>query len=63
MADEHIERRTYVVETSTSAFNGFASFRLGQSYQLRYTRLPDGRVVIELDHAEARQRQLVASEE
>jgi hypothetical protein len=34
---EHIERRTFVGETSTSAFDGFAGFRLGKEYQLRYT--------------------------
>jgi hypothetical protein len=50
MADEHIERRTYVGETSTSAFDGFAGFRLGRSYQLRYTREFD-EVRIALDHA------------
>jgi hypothetical protein len=50
MADEHIERRTYVGETGTSAFDGFAGFRLNQSYQLRYTREFD-EVRIALDHA------------
>ncbi|MGI4819866.1 MAG: hypothetical protein ACRYFV_01535 [Janthinobacterium lividum] len=48
---EHIERRTYVGETgSTQAFDGFAGFRIGKSYQLRYTREFD-EVRIALDHA------------
>lgn len=47
---KHIERRTYVGETGTSAFDGFAGFHLTQSYQLRYTReFAEAR--IELDHA------------
>jgi hypothetical protein len=50
MADEHIERRTYVGETAVGAFDGFAGFRIGQSYQLRYTREFD-EVRIALDHA------------
>jgi hypothetical protein len=35
---EHIERRTYVVEPAVGAFDGFAGFRLGREYELRYTR-------------------------
>jgi hypothetical protein len=50
MADEHIERRTFVGETGTMAFDGYAGFRMGQSYQLRYTREFD-EVRIALDHA------------
>jgi hypothetical protein len=50
MANEHIERRTYVGETAVGAFDGFAGFRIGQSYQLRYTREFD-EVRIALDHA------------
>jgi hypothetical protein len=50
MADEHIERRTYVGESGTMAFDGYAGFRMGQSYQLRYTREFD-EVRIALDHA------------
>jgi hypothetical protein len=38
MADEHIERRTYVGETGTMSFDGYAGFRMNQSYPLRYTR-------------------------
>jgi hypothetical protein len=59
---EQIERRTYVGEMSTQAFDGFAGFRLDQSYQLRYTRLGDGNVRIELDHAPNPGRQLVVNE-
>jgi hypothetical protein len=50
MADEHIERRTYVGETAVGAFDGYAGFRLGREYQLRYTREFD-EVRIALDHA------------
>jgi hypothetical protein len=50
MADEHIERRTYVGETGTSAFDGYAGFRMGKEYQLRYTREFD-EMRIALDHA------------
>jgi hypothetical protein len=48
--DEHIERRTYVGETGTAAFDGYAGFRMGREYQLRYTREFD-EVRIALDHA------------
>jgi hypothetical protein len=54
---ESIERRTYVGETSTSAFDGWAGFRIGQSYQLRYTREFD-EVRIALDHAAQQERVL-----
>jgi hypothetical protein len=47
---EHIERRTYVGETGTMAFDGYAGFRMGREYQLRYTREFD-EVRIALDHA------------
>jgi hypothetical protein len=50
MADEKIERRTYVGETGTAAFDGYAGFRIGREYQLRYTREFD-EVRIALDHA------------
>jgi hypothetical protein len=50
MADEHIERRTFVGETGTMAFDGYAGFRMGREYQLRYTREFDD-VRIALDHA------------
>ena len=47
---EQIERRTFVGEMGTQAFDGWAGFRIGQSYQLRYTREFD-EVRIALDHA------------
>jgi hypothetical protein len=47
---EHIERCTFVGETGTMAFDGYAGFRMNQSYQLRYTREFD-EVRIALDHA------------
>ena len=50
MADDHIERRTYIGQTSMMAFDGFAGFRINQSYQLRYTREFD-EAGIALDHA------------
>lgn len=59
---EQIERRTYVGETSTQAFDGMAGFRVGQSYQLRFTRRADGTVAVELDHAAVPGRQLVVNE-
>jgi hypothetical protein len=43
-----IERRTF---GGYGAMDGHAGFRVGQSYQLRYTVLEDGQVSIELDHA------------
>ena len=46
------ENRTFVGETGTQAFDGFAGFRVGQSYQLRHTREFD-EVRIEMDHAGA----------
>jgi hypothetical protein len=60
---EQIERRTFVGLTGTPAFDGMAGFRIGQSYQLRFTRLGDGNVRIELDHAPQPGRQLVVNEE
>jgi hypothetical protein len=61
-AHEQIERRTYVGQMGTQAFDGMAGFRLEQSYQLRFTRLGDGNVRIELDHAPTPGRQLVVNE-
>jgi hypothetical protein len=29
---EHIERRTFIGETGTNAFDGYAGLRMGQSY-------------------------------
>lgn len=45
---ETIERRTF---GGGNALDGYAGFRVGQSYQLRYTLLENGYVSIELDHA------------
>jgi hypothetical protein len=45
---EQIERRTF---GGGGALDGFAGFRVGQSYQLRYVVLESGEVAIELDHA------------
>jgi hypothetical protein len=50
MADEHIERRTFLSETGTMAFDGYAGFRMDKEYQLRYTREFD-EVRIALDYA------------
>jgi hypothetical protein len=47
---EKIERRTFVGETGNAAFDGYAGFRMGREYQLRYTREFD-QVRIALDHA------------
>jgi hypothetical protein len=54
--------RTYVGETSTSAFDGFAGFRLGKTYQLRYTKEFD-EVRIELPHGSPGAGPLVLSVE
>ena len=40
------ETRTYVGQTGTQAFDGWAGFRLGQAYQLDYV-LSAGQVAIE----------------
>jgi hypothetical protein len=47
---EHIERRTFASETGTISFDGYAGFRMGKEYQLRYTR-EFNEVRIALDHA------------
>jgi hypothetical protein len=64
MADqnEQIERRTYVGETGTYALGSMADFRVGQSYQLHFTRLGDGNVSIELNHAPKLGQYLVVQE-
>lgn len=49
--------RTYVGETGTQAFDGWAGFRIGQSYDLTITRHENGDVDITLDH-EGRERDL-----
>ena len=46
------ERRSFVGEAASQVSAGFAGFRIGQSYQLRYTREFD-EVRIEMDHAGA----------
>jgi hypothetical protein len=51
MENEHIERCTFVGETGTMAFDGYAGFRMNQSYQLRYTREFDD-VRVQLDYAQ-----------
>jgi hypothetical protein len=43
------ETRIYVGETNGQAFDRFAGFRLGQSYQLTYTREGD-EVQVQLPH-------------
>jgi hypothetical protein len=63
MADEHIERRSYVGETGTSAFDGFAGFRMNKSYQLRYTMREDGNVGIAFDHVPTEGRMLLVTKE
>lgn len=45
------ETRTYVGESHGRAFDGMAGFRIGQQYQLTYTREGD-EVRIMLDHHE-----------
>jgi hypothetical protein len=51
MADEHIERRTFVGETAVGAFDGFAGFRFGKSYQLHYPFRDDSAIGIAFDYA------------
>jgi hypothetical protein len=62
MPETSTETRTYVGETSTQAFDGFVGFRVGQSYQLRYTREFD-EVRIARDHAAPGAGPLVVSVE
>jgi len=45
-AKEHL----FIGQTNTRAIDGFAGFRIGQVYSLRYRREDKGVVVIELDH-------------
>lgn len=59
---EKIERRTYVGATSTMGFDGWASFGIGQQYQLRYIREFD-EVRIVLDHASTPDRVLTITVE
>lgn len=47
------ETRTFVGQTGTKVFDGYAGFRIGRTYPLRFTRLSDGTVAVELDHAPA----------
>lgn len=55
------ETRMFVGDTATHAFDGYAGFRIGQLYQLRFTR-DDDQVAIELDHGAPGAFQLVVSE-
>jgi hypothetical protein len=50
MADEHIERRTFVGETGTIVTDGWAGLRLGQPYELHVTRYDDDTVSIVLEY-------------
>jgi hypothetical protein len=50
--DTRTETRMYVGQTGTHAFDGFAGYRVGQVYEMRYTVLGDGRVIVEPDHVE-----------
>jgi hypothetical protein len=48
---EKIERRTFVGDTGTMGFDGYAGFRMGREYQLRYTREFDEVRIAALDYA------------
>jgi hypothetical protein len=43
--------RTFIGQTETQFFDGYAGFRIGQTYQLRYRITKDGTVKIAMDHA------------
>lgn len=45
------ETRTFVGQTSTQILDGYAGFRVGQSWQPRYTILESSDVSIEIDYA------------
>jgi hypothetical protein len=49
MPDFPTESRTYVGQTATRAFDGMAGFRIGQRYELTYTREFD-EVRVQLPH-------------
>jgi hypothetical protein len=46
-----IETRTFIGESGTPAFDGYAGFRIGQRYELRVERRDDSTVAVGLDHA------------
>jgi hypothetical protein len=45
------ETRTFIGESGTPAFDGYAGFRIGQTYQLRVERQDDGTIAVALEHA------------
>ncbi|MVN75181.1 hypothetical protein GO988_02475 [Hymenobacter sp. HMF4947] len=49
---EKIERRTFSGPGTNNALDGYAGFRVGQSYQLRWTVLENSDVSIAMDHVE-----------
>jgi hypothetical protein len=55
------ETRMYVGDTASQAFDGYAGFRIGVVYQLRFRREGD-QVSIELDHGTSGAGPLVVSE-
>lgn len=57
------ETRTYIGETGTQAFDGWAGFRVGQTYQLRVEHRDGGRVAIALDHGSPGAVKEMSSEE
>jgi len=44
------ETRTFVGETASAVGDGYAGFRIGQTYGLQVERRDDGSVAIVLDH-------------
>ena len=46
----HTKAHTFIGQANTRATDGFAGFRLGQVYELRYERKDNGTVLVELDH-------------
>jgi len=42
--------RTFIGQPETRFFDGYAGFRIGQTYQLRYRTAEDGTVKIAMDH-------------
>jgi hypothetical protein len=45
------ETRTFIGESGTAAYDGYAGFRVGQAYQLRIEQRDDGTVAVALEHA------------
>lgn len=50
MSTQRTEVRTYVGQPGTIAASGWASFVIGQRYELHYEQLRDGRIAIALYH-------------